>query len=239
MTYTVAADPVSGYALTISGDCAENGTITIHVGPDRTCTITANDDPPPPTVQPAVSAQELPPPEAGKNVNALPKSGKVKVKLPGTAAYVDLDEAQQLPVGTVVDARKGHVTLVAASNDSGGTATAEFWAGIFKLGQTKGRTPTTVLRLVEKLSCPKAGRATLAAKRKKKRRLWGDGSGKFQTRGKHSAATVVGTKWLVEDRCTSTLTRVARGRVSVRDFAKKKTVIVRAGKKYVARAKKR
>jgi ferric-dicitrate binding protein FerR (iron transport regulator) len=52
------------------------------------------------------------------------------------------------------------------------------------------------------------------------------------------AATVVGTKGLVEDRCTSTLTRVVRGRVSVRDFGKK-TVIVRAGKKYVARAKKK
>ena len=48
---------------------------------------------------------------------------------------------------------------------------------------------------------------------------------------------MVGTKWLVEDRCTTTLTRVVRGRVSVRDFVKKKTVIVKAGKKYVARAK--
>ena len=43
----------------------------------------------------------------------------------------------------------------------------------------------------------------------------------------------------IEDKCTSTLTRVVRGRVSVRDFVKKKTVIVRAGKKYVARAKKK
>ena len=77
----------------------------------------------------------------------------------------------------------------------------------------------------------------MAAAKKKKRRLWGDGSGRFRTKGKHSAATVVGTRWLVEDRCTSTLTRVVRGRVSVRDFVKKKTVIVRAGKKYVARAR--
>ena len=95
--------------------------------------------------------------------------------------------------------------------------------------------PRTTLTLVEKLSCPKAGSAIAAAK-KKKRRLWGDGSGKFRTKGKHSAATVVGTKWLVEDRCRSTLTRVVRGRVSVRDFAKKKTVIVRRGKRYIARA---
>ena len=93
----------------------------------------------------------------------------------------------------------------------------------------------TTLTLVEKLSCPKAGNAIAAAK-KKKRRLWGDGSGKFRTKGKHSAATVVGTKWLVEDRCTTTLTRVVRGRVSVRDFEAKKTVIVRRGKRYVARA---
>ena len=47
----------------------------------------------------------------------------------------------------------------------------------------------------------------------------------------------VGTRWLVEDRCTSTLTRVAKGRVSVRDFVKKKTVTVRAGKQYVAKAR--
>ncbi len=34
-----------------------------------------------------------------------------------------------------------------------------------------------------------------------------------------------GTKWLVEDHCTSTLTRVARGRVKVRDFGKRRTVL--------------
>ena len=231
-THAVSADAVPGYGTAIGGDCAGDGSITLNPGDNRTCTVTANDDPPPVRAQ---SAAQLPPPEAGKSVNALPKSGTVRVKLPGSSRYVDLDEAQQLPVGTVVDATKGHVTLVAAADDSGGTATAEFWAGIFKLGQTKGDAPTTTLTLVEKLSCPTAGKAIAAAK-KKKRRLWGDGSGKFRTKGKHSAATVVGTKWLVEDSCKSTLTRVVRGRVSVRDFAKKKTVIVRAGKKYVARA---
>ena len=233
-THAVSADAVPGYGTAIGGDCAGDGSISLNPGDDRTCTVTANDDPPP--VVRAQSSAQLPPPEPGKNVNALPKSGTVRVKLPGTSSFVDLDEAQQLPLGTIVDATKGHVTLVAAADDSGGTATAEFWAGIFKLGQTKGDAPTTILTLVEKLSCPKAGKAVAAAK-KKKRRLWGDGSGKFRTKGKHSAATVVGTKWLVEDSCKSTLTRVVRGRVSVRDFAKKKTVIVRAGKKYVARGR--
>jgi hypothetical protein len=229
--YAVAADAPAGYTTTTSGDCAP----TLAVGDSRTCTITADDDPPP--VRSQASAQ-LPPPEAGKTVNAEPKSGTVKVKPPGAKAYVALDEAQQLPVGTIVDARNGHVTLIAAADASGGTATAEFWAGIFRLGQTKGATPITTLTLVEKLSCPKRGRASTAAKRKKKRRLWGDGKGKFRTDGQYSSATVRGTKWLVEDRCTSTLTRVVRGRVAVRDKVKRKTVIVRAGKKYVAKARK-
>ena len=147
---------------------------------------------------------------------------------------MELEEGRQIPVGTVVDTLKGRVTLVAAGGQQ-----ATFYDGIFKIGQGKGAKPLTTLTLVEKLSCPKAGKAIAAAKKKKKRRLWGDGSGKFRTKGKHSAATVVGTKWLVEDRCSSTLTRVVRGRVSVRDFVKKKTVIVRAGKKYIARAKKK
>ena len=166
----------------------------------------------------------------------IPARGTIKVKRPGAKRFRKLaDNGAQLPVGTTVDALKGRVTIVAASDDGGGTDTAVFYGGIFKIGQTKGDKPTTILSLTEKLSCPKAGTAIAAAK-KKKRRLWGDGEGKFRTKGKHSAATVVGTKWLVEDRCTSTLTRVVRGRVSVRDFAKKKTVIVRAGKRYTARA---
>ena len=187
-----------------------------------------NQPPPPP---PGDEQDELPPPTAGEEVNAEVERGTVRVKLRGSNRFVELTEPQQLPVGTVVDTLRGRIKLVAA-----GGQTATFYAGIFKIGQGKGARPLTTLTLVEKLSCPKAGKAVAAAK-KKKRRLWGDGSGKFQTKGKHSAATVVGTRWLVEDRCTSTLTQVARGKVSVRDFVKKKTVTVRAGKKYVARAR--
>ena len=192
-----------------------------------------------PTSRPASRRQgdELPPPVLHEKVNAIPARGTIRVKRPGARRFRKLaDNGAQLPVGTTVDALKGRVTIVAASDDQGGTDTAVFYGGIFKIGQTKGAKPTTILSLTEKLRRPAAGKASIAAKRKKKRRLWGDGEGKFRTKGKHSAATVVGTKWLVEDRFNSTLTRVVRGRVSVRDFAKKKTVIVRAGKRYIARA---
>ncbi len=228
-TYTVSVDPVPGYSTAIGGDCAATGSVVAESGIQPVCTVVANDDEPPPTVV-ASASQELPPPEAGEEVNALPKSGTVKVKVKGSQRFVELDEGKQIPVGSVVDTTKGRVTIVAA-----GDQRADFYDGIFRIGQGKGAKPLTTLTLVEKLSCPKAGQAIAAAK-KKKRRLWGDGSGKFKTEGKHSAATVVGTRWLVEDRCTSTLTKVARGKVKVRDFAKKKTVTVRAGKQYVARA---
>jgi hypothetical protein len=66
--------------------------------------------------------------------------------------------------------------------------------------------------------------------------LWGNGKGKFRTDGKYSSATVRGTIWLTQDRCDGTLTTVKRGIVSVRDFKRRKTVSVKAGHSYLARA---
>ncbi len=181
-------------------------------------------------------APALPPPVAGKTVNVEPVSGKVTIKRRGSNRFVALTAEAQIPVGSTIDTRRGRIAITAAQG-GGRTASSDFFDGLFKLTQTKGSKPLTTLTLTERLSCPR--KASAAAAKKKKRRLWGDGKGRFQTKGKHSAATVVGTRWLVEDRCTSTLTRVVRGRVSVRDFVKRKTVIVRAGKRYTARAKRR
>ena len=83
------------------------------------------------------------------------------------------------------------------------------------------------------------GPARAAAAKPKTRKLWGDGKGKFRTKGQYSAATIRGTKWLVQDACTTTLTRVAQGVVSVNDFVKRKTVLVKKGKTYTARPKKK
>jgi VCBS repeat protein/FG-GAP repeat protein len=179
----------------------------------------------------------LPAPVAGKSVNVEPVSGTVRIKLRGSKRFVTLTEAAHIPVGSTIDTRRGRIAITAAQG-KGKTATADFFDGLFKLTQTKGSKPLTTLSLTERLSCPRS-KASAAAKKKKTRRLWGDGKGRFRTKGKHSAATVVGTRWLVQDRCTSTLTRVVRGRVKVRDFAKRKTVTVRAGKRYVARAKRK
>jgi hypothetical protein len=88
--------------------------------------------------------------------------------------------------------------------------------------------------------CPrvgKSGQGAAALSRRVIRRLRGNARGRFRARGRHSAATVRGTVWEVVDRCDGTLTRVTRGRVAVRDFRRRKTVVVRAGKRYLARAR--
>ena len=65
--------------------------------------------------------------------------------------------------------------------------------------------------------------------------LWGNGKGKYRTRGRYSSATVGGTIWLVQDRCDGTLTVVKRGVVRVKDFVTKKTVIITTGHRYLAK----
>jgi hypothetical protein len=219
--YLVSADARRRYTLAAGGSCAADGSISLAEGQVAACTIVANDPSPP-----------------DNGVNGRPVRGTVRIKLPGRKKFRQLKEGEQLPNGTTVDTLKGRIRLFAAADKKGNTKSGDFYDGVFKIRQGKGSKPITTLTLVEKLSCKAtSAKASAAAKKKRKRRLWGNGSGKFRTKGKHSAATVVGTKWLVEDRCKSTLTRVVRGRVSVRDFAKKKTVLVRKGKRYIARAR--
>jgi 2-polyprenyl-3-methyl-5-hydroxy-6-metoxy-1,4-benzoquinol methylase len=72
--------------------------------------------------------------------------------------------------------------------------------------------------------------------RRSVRRLRSSATGRFRTRGRNSSATVRGTIWTTTDRCDGTLTTVKRGKVDVRDFRRKKTILVRAGKSYLAKA---
>ena len=62
--------------------------------------------------------------------------------------------------------------------------------------------------------------------------------GKFRTKGKYSAATVLGTKWTVADRCDGTLTHDITDSVSVTDFVHHKTIVLHAGQSYLAKAPK-
>jgi hypothetical protein len=201
---------------------SSRGTNQLHV-------LLSPSPPPPPVPTPAWGASSVGGggAEAGE-VNLLPVKGTVKVKLKGSKTYVELKRGLQVKVGASVDARHGTVTIVGP----GSADKANFFDGLFLISQSKG---LTTLTLIEALDCRK--QAKTAARKPKSRRLWGDGKGRFRTKGSYSAATVRGTKWLVTDTCTSTTTRVTQGTVSVEDFVKHKRVTVRANKRYTARKK--
>jgi hypothetical protein len=186
------------------------------------------------TITSTQPAPTQPTPTAGQTVVVSEVAGKVLVRLKGSNRFVALDADTGIPLGSTVDTTHGTVALTSQQKKGGADQTAKFFDGIFLVTQ-KGSTIN--LKLTQKLARCSSGKASAAKKKPRKRRLWGDGKGHFRTQGKHSAATVVGTKWLVQDSCAGTLTKVARGVVSVRDFGKKKTIKVKAGKHYLAKAR--
>jgi hypothetical protein len=167
-----------------------------------------------------------------KTVVVKPVSGKVRVRRPGSSEFVDLTGSDGIPLGSTVDTLAGVVELSSVPKAGGKVQSARFYQGVFKVTQPGS---VTSLALTEALASCTGGGRSAATTKKKKRRLWGDGKGSFRTNGKYSSATVRGTKWLVEDSCAGTLTRVARGSVTVRDRVRGKTVVVSVGKSYLAK----
>jgi len=109
--------------------------------------------------------------------------------------------------------------------------------GIFTLQQkllhAGKKAGLTILKLAGPLPSGCTGSGAAASSKHRHgttRRLWGDAKGNYR----YGAATVGGTKWLTQDTCAGTLVRVARGIVSVNDFAQKRTVPVKAPDSYLA-----
>jgi len=210
------------------------------------------------TGDPGGGWKNLPAPALGRTVNIGLVSGKVFVRPPSGAAsagearaaqatkgrgFVPLKEARQIPVGSLLDTRKGTVRLASAAGSAGKTQEGKFLAGVFQVLQGRRARAVTELRLkgssFRRCGRARSRRSASASRRSRRtvRRLRSTARGRFRTRGRHSAATVRGTSWLTADRCDGTLTRVKRGTVAVRDFRRKRTILVRAGKSYLARAR--
>jgi len=201
---------------------------------------------------------DLPPPVLGEEVNVQATSGEVLVAIPGSATagrgsaraaqkgltFVPLSQARQIPTGSFLDTRRGTVALRTARNRKGRIQSGRFAAGLFQVLQSRKRAAKglTDLRLkgsaARLKSCRSGNRSAGAARlsRRAIRRLRARARGRYRTRGRRSAATVRGTVWTTTDSCAGTLTKVKRGKVAVRDFRRKKTIVVTAGKSYLARA---
>ena len=187
----------------------------------------------------AGAAQQGTAPELGRTVNIALVEGTVLVRPKGEKQFHRLTVSELVPIGSTIDTRNGRVGLTSAVDTYGAVRTGEFWAGLFVVTQRRRTNAVTELLLRGRLAnCPAKGTrsSAAAAKRKKGRRLWGNGKGKFRTKGRRSSALVRGTVWLVYDQCdASTYNAVRTGKVDVRDFRLKKTIRLTAGRKYIAR----
>ena len=198
------------------------------------------------------------PPVLGQSLNVAPVSGKVMARLPDVPDQVvrsDLDRVdglvQGLPVGGKIDTRGGVVRLIALRGDARSSLqSGKFTGGAFSVGQaSRGRRRGVVtlrLKASSRAGCTTTATARLSAngplvritrrRRGLLRRLRGNARGKFRTRGRYSSAISRGTEWTMSDRCEGTLLKVKKGKMAVRDFRRKRTIIVRAGQSYLAKA---
>lgn len=192
---------------------------------------------------PAAARSVAPPsPVFARTVVLAPVSGRVLVDVAGApGGFVRLTSPLAVPVGTLVDTTAGTVKLTSA-NQYRRTQSGRFFRGIFRVEQSRtgGGLVNLVIRdNLSRSAC--ASGAALARGAAVNRRilglLRGTAKGRFRTAGRFAAATVRGTDWGVRDRCDGTLTVVRRGVVVVRDFRLHKTVIVRAGQTYLAKAR--
>ena len=166
--------------------------------------------PQPPSTDPVGQPREPDP------VAAAPVRGTVRVRARGARRFVRLRRAGAIPNGSEIDTRRGVLRLVVATRR--GTATAVVSRG-------RAIVDRTTLTLSGPRACP-AGRQLLVR----------TGDARFRTRTKRTAAIGLRSTWLTRDRCDATVTRVTRGRIAVKDLARRRTVLVRARGSYRVRS---
>ncbi len=187
-------------------------------------------------------------PRHGIRLAATAVSGTVKFKPPGQAGFSVLTGTAVIPVGSVIDTRGSKVRLTAASGLFGSETSDDsvvFWRGLFRITQPAAVDAAAVAKLVQKLDCrgrrgagaksSAAGPQAQAAGKRRTRKLWGRGSGRYRTRGRGGTGSVRGTTWLTKDTCKGTRFYVKEGiGITVFDFGRKKKIKLGPRKTYFA-----
>jgi hypothetical protein len=196
---------------------------------------------------------------AGVNTVVRLLSGEVFVKLPARAStrapfqesgFVPLKGVASLPVGSVVDTRKGRMALESAANSRPvgdrrrRIQAATFAAGIFRIRQQRARRASNRRIPTDAVLVSGAGAERVCTRRAGAgppkgvvRRLTMTGKGLFRAVAGASVGTARDATWITTDRCDGTLTEVGRGRVSLKVRGRRRPVRVRAGRAYLVRAR--
>ena len=235
--WTIGGTPIAGATTT---------SVLARTPGDYRCEVIAANAAGSTTQTSAPTTVSLPPPLLGRKVNAQPVSGKVFVLSGGR--LVPLTAATQIQSGTVVDALHGTISLTSATGKGKKTQTGKFGGAVFKVtqaraGASKGLTTLTLVNHAFKGAPSYAtckahtalDAAAAAASSRTLQLLHASARGKFRTRGRYSAATVLGTIWSIADRCDGTLTRDVTHSVVVNDFVRHRTIVLHAGQSYLAK----
>lgn len=195
-----------------------------------------------------------PPPTLDQTAVVDKTSGVVFVTVPGSNVQVPIAKSASVPSGSIIDADRGIVRITTALDGSGKTQSVVVADGSARVRYDAASEGRVNLRLVggnfavcravanrarasaASVRSTRAARSPAKASSQPVRSLWAsDDHGRYTTQGNDSVATVRGTVWLTQDWCDGTLTRVARGLVSVHDTHAGRTVLVHAGHSYFAR----
>ena len=196
---------------------------------------------------PAAATQEIVP-QHGIQLIGDTTGGSVRFKPPGQTGYNPVTSETLIPVNSIIDARKGRVSLTAATGDFGNTTpdqSFEYYQGIFKILQPAAADSVAVAKVVGKRRCGRSAKsaqssgalAQTAARRRG--RLWGSGRGRYGTRGRGGTGSVVGTTYVTVEKCGGTYFKVPRQEgeghgIIVIAKGKKKPVFLEEGESYLA-----
>jgi len=103
----------------------------------------------------AVTTSTVPPllrprPHKGRSVTVAAERGTILVRVPGTRRYVPIGSLTEIPLGSIIDARKGRARITAEVDaKTGKTQSSVFYDWFFRVLQTKGAKPITEARLVK------------------------------------------------------------------------------------------
>ena len=164
-------------------------------------------------------------PVFGASVVAVPVSGTVSVATPGNSS-VPLTGAQQLPVGSTVDATNGEVRIIAV-DPAGGTHSGLFFEGVFSIQQPVDEQGVVEIALAAPL--PVCGLLAAAARASSGRHLASKADPYFSASGysarttaaRHHApdAAAISTTWETADGCNrfqrTTVVQAMQGTVAV------------------------
>jgi hypothetical protein len=187
-----------------------------------------------------------------RTADIAPVVGRVLVRLPRTRRFVALTGAQQIPYGSVIEARDGEVSITAAA-PHGGTQTADFFDGQFRVTQGSNARVVATLTGGDFSVCPRRARAASAERAHTSarhahgkhiasathlvRRLWATARGSFSTKAKHATGAVQGAQWLTEDMCQGSLILATREHVEVTDLVRHRSIDLGVGHIYLAKAR--